>query len=442
MPPTRLTLFATLLLLLAPSARAGDAEALDAALDALSRASAAPGSATPELCQPLEALLARHPENPVYLAHEGSCLSLVGRDGKKPEQQLALVMRGIGLVDRALNLLTPEDDVLLQRGVPVSLATRLAAVDLYLSLPDFVGKRPVGERVLAEALSNPAFARAPDAIRARLERHAAAVAAEATPVVAKPPELPPGVVATVAELTREDAATLRLPGGYTLINNQWNKRANPKRVTPYQDVFRAAGPRGPVFGWRWSWAPQNVMVVSFPEVVHGTKPWDVPEGQAFPADERFPFPAGSRKVTARFDVTQEITGTYDLAFEFWAVTDLAHPLRTISHEIMIWTDHAGPLQPAGEPAGSVVVDGVRFDAFLLATQTDMSGSAPNRWTFVTFVAEKPLRKGELTLSAFLDWCLAQKLLDRSAFITSVELGNEVVSGSGYTVLNDYAVTVQ
>jgi hypothetical protein len=248
-------------------------------------------------------------------------------------------------------------------------------------------------------------------------------------------------VTAITASAAEDFRSIDLPGGYTLLDNAWNRGADEGVVTPFLEVFRGTGPSGEVFGWRWSWSPGNEQVVAYPEVNLGPKPWDVGEGP-LPATGPFPFHPGSRKVTARYDAALDATGSYNLAFELWATRDLAHPVRGLTHEIMIWTAHGGALRPAGERIGALTVGGVRFDAWLRRDHGDASGNAGNRWTYLAFVAERPVLEGSLELSAFLDWAVEQGLVDRGVWITNVELGNEVVGGTGTLVLREYAVEVR
>ena len=51
-------------------------------------------------------------------------------------------------------------------------------------------------------------------------------------------------------------------------------------------------------------------------------------------------------------------------------------------------------------------------------------------------------EGALDLSAFLEWTVKRGLMDRSVWITNVELGNEVVGGTGTLVLRKYAIDVR
>jgi len=155
----------------------------------------------------------------------------------------------------------------------------------------------------------------------------------------------------------------------------------------------------------------------------------------------FPFVAGTRKITADFDVSLRASGTYNMAFSLWAVTDPSAPKETISHEIMIWNVNSG-MTPAGSLEETVVVDGVNYKMYARIGHGDASGSSAHTWTYVAFVAERPVLKGPLDIGAFIDHLVKKGILIKKNYITSVELGNEVVNGSGCAEISGYSITVK
>ena len=58
-----------------------------------------------------------------------------------------------------------------------------------------------------------------------------------------------------------------------------------------------------------------------PEIQVGHSPW---AGEVAP-NSGFPFRVGSKKLVVDYDVSMRASGSYDLAFEFWAVS--SHPSR-------------------------------------------------------------------------------------------------------------------
>ena len=221
-----------------------------------------------------------------------------------------------------------------------------------------------------------------------------------------------------------------------LINNVWNKAAAGAAFQ--QDVFAAEADGQRTVGWRWH-APWQMVpnVISQPQIVCGDKPWDEPLHLL----SEFPFHAGSKKLTADFDIKLQASGTYNMVFSLWAVRALPATRSGISHEIMIWNANSGQT-PAGAHRGTLNVQGTTYDVYVEENHRDNSGANANVWTYVAIVAQKPVLHGPLDMSAFLDYLLQQGILSRNDYVTSLELGNEVCNGTGIVEIKNFAARVQ
>jgi len=58
------------------------------------------------------------------------------------------------------------------------------------------------------------------------------------------------------------------------------------------------------------------------------------------------------------------------------------------------------------------------------------------------VSDKPILHGPLDVGAIIDYLVQTRLLSRDVYVTCLELGNEVASGSGKTEVRNYAVRVE
>ncbi len=239
---------------------------------------------------------------------------------------------------------------------------------------------------------------------------------------------------TVVAQTQERFGHLPVPPGCALENNVWNDGA--ARGARFQRVYSAQHEGKPVFGWQWRWA-SNGMVVAYPEVICGAKPWG-PEPTGTTA---FPFQVGSRQASVDYQVVQDATGTFNLAFSMWAVSSLPARKETITHEIML---HAKPFPspPPGRRIGKLTVGSTTWDAYVKEGHGDDSGKESNKWTFVAFTANEPALRGPLDLTAFLSYLVERGVLPGDAWIASLELGNEVVSGEGWVRVDDFGFTVR
>jgi hypothetical protein len=234
--------------------------------------------------------------------------------------------------------------------------------------------------------------------------------------------------------SEQDFASTVVGGRYRLFNNVWNKGATTGHYR--QKIFVNDDGGKPIFGWAWKWRDSSG-VATYPEIQVGQSPWN---GEAAP-DSGFPFRAGSKKLVVGYDIALEATGSYNLAFEFWAVSALPAGKDTITHEVMIWI--AGErLGAAGNLVGKTTIGGNEFSILMSKNHGDASGVNQNTWTIVSLLAEKPILHGPLDIGQIIDFLLKNGTLEARLFIANLELGDEVMRGSGTTVIRNYAVTVE
>ena len=69
------------------------------------------------------------------------------------------------------------------------------------------------------------------------------------------------------------------------------------------------------------------------------------------------------------------------------------------------------------------------------------GANQSQWTYVVFVAQAPLLKGQLDLELTTGYLPEQGIMADNTFLTSLELGTEMSGGEGKAEVLDYAVTV-
>ena len=146
-------------------------------------------------------------------------------------------------------------------------------------------------------------------------------------------------------------------------------------------------------------------------------------------------------LVADYDISLEASGAYNLAFEFWVVSGLPPRKETISHEVMIWI--AGErLGAAGSEVGKMTVQGNTFAVNMKKNHGDASGQNQNTWTIISLLAEKPILHGPLDVGQIIDNLVQNGYLSKHDYIANLELGNEVMRGSGTTMVRNYAVHVE
>jgi hypothetical protein len=249
-------------------------------------------------------------------------------------------------------------------------------------------------------------------------------------------QIPPVSGRIIAHTSRDWGSIAFDNGQCSIVNNTWNKAAAGNGFK--QSVFLEDFVGKQVIGWRWQ-APWHFppRVVSQPEIICGNKPWD-PKTRP---DAGFPFLAGTKRITADFDVRLRARGVYNMSFSLWVVSAVPPTKKDITHEIMIWTDHHWQ-SPAGRRVDSLDVNGTKFEVYIEPHQHDASGENANTWTYVAFVAEHPVLRGPLEISAFLDYLLHRGTLTSNDYLTGIELGNEVSQGTGLTEIRDFAISIR
>lgn len=121
-----------------------------------------------QAAESFRALTELEPDNPLYLAYYGSTFAIKARDAYLPWKKLKLGETGLDLIDKALRKLGPEHDSRRLRGVPISVETRLVAVNAFFKVPDqFFHRYDRGRSLLTQSMKSDAFAAAPAAIQAR-----------------------------------------------------------------------------------------------------------------------------------------------------------------------------------------------------------------------------------------------------------------------------------
>jgi hypothetical protein len=147
-----------------------------AAVDKVEAARKGSAAAAPQAQAAFRKLVAADPQSPLYLAYFGSTFALQAHYDGAPWKQMSLVHKSIAKINKALSMLRPEDDQEQNRGIPVSLETRLAAVATFDALPKSFGTMPVAKQQLALAMNSPLFASAPAELRARFQYEVAYIA--------------------------------------------------------------------------------------------------------------------------------------------------------------------------------------------------------------------------------------------------------------------------
>ncbi|MBN1797886.1 MAG: hypothetical protein JW822_04890 [Spirochaetales bacterium] len=211
---------------------------------------------------------------------------------------------------------------------------------------------------------------------------------------------------------------------YIIQNNVWGKQ----NITNYEQCIYKESPidNFPV-GWHWVWPEPPGGVKAYPEIIYGHKPWSAASTTAdLPVQI-----SAITDITAVYDITQTASGSYNLAFDVW-LNDTNPPTgESITRELMIWLDRE-VMVPAGTYQATVNIDGEAYDFY----KTEFPD-----WTYIAFVKQTSEFSGTTRIDLFFDYLVANGHIADTEYCSSIELGNEIVSGSGSTEFANFTVTV-
>ena len=221
-------------------------------------------------------------------------------------------------------------------------------------------------------------------------------------------------------------------------NNVWND-AGVGRETRRQCLLQRVVDGKAQYGWSWQWPRGSGEVKAYPEVVFGHKPWH-------PASTTGSLPrrmSAIDELAVAYRVAMQARGRYNLAFDIW-VTNSGRPTPSaITHEIMIWVgDRARAWEPSpGNRVNRVTIGDAAYDLYIRPRAEWLTEHGAPNVAYIAFNARTPRLDGGIDLKDFLDYLTENGHLTADAYVASVELGNEVMHGSGEVWLERYEISV-
>lgn len=132
----------------------GDASALDKAADAFA------------------ALLKAEPANPVLLAYSGAATSMKANTTWLPWKKMAYAEDGLAQLEKALAMLTPAHNAVVQNGTPGQLEVKLVAANTFLAVPGFMNRNERGVKLVKDLLASPVLGSTPAEFQAAVNKAA------------------------------------------------------------------------------------------------------------------------------------------------------------------------------------------------------------------------------------------------------------------------------
>lgn len=226
-----------------------------------------------------------------------------------------------------------------------------------------------------------------------------------------------------------------------LTNNMWNKQA--AGGASYRQCIRYRGdPPEREYGWTWSWPEEGQTLLAFPQTVFGWKPWN---GGTSTTPELPIRIDRIRDLRLAYEMETAATGKHNLATALWLTrtgrTGAEPDPADISADINIWTD-GFDFEPSGDRIGEATIDGIAFEVWHDEDMGDASAANSNRWTHVVYRSTARHTSLALDVRKILQDAIGRELVSPSHYVSSVEVGNEVMTGDGETWIKALSLEVR
>ena len=235
----------------------------------------------------------------------------------------------------------------------------------------------------------------------------------------------------------KDWARLR-HAGLLYENNVWNHAA-VSRENRLQCLLKRVVDGKVQHGWRWQWPRGSGEVKAYPEVVFGHKPW-LPTSTTGSLPRRI---SAIDELAVAYRVDMQARGRYNLAFDIWVTNSDRPTPSAITHEIMIWVgDRVRAWEPSpGNRVKRVMIGDAAYDLHIRPHAEWLTEHGAPNVVYIAFNTRRARLDGGIDLKDFLDYLTDNGHLPADAYVASVELGNEVMHGTGEVWLESYEISV-
>ena len=234
-----------------------------------------------------------------------------------------------------------------------------------------------------------------------------------------------------------DWARLR-NAGFVYENNVWNQ-GTIKRENRTQCLLKRVVDGKVQYGWRWQWPRGSGNVKAYPEVIYGHKPW-------FTSSTTADLPrriSTLDELSVTYDIEMHARGRYNLAFDIWVTNSDRPTPSAITHEIMIWVgERTRAWEPSpGDLAKRVTIGDVTYDLYIRPHAEWLKEHGAPKVAYIAFNARTAQLSGRIDVKKFLDYLTDHAHLSADGYVASVELGNEIMNGTGELWLKSYEIRV-
>lgn len=247
---------------------------------------------------------------------------------------------------------------------------------------------------------------------------------------------------TILAFTCEGYGSHNTPFG-NLQNNIWNAHS-AAGFNWTQCLAMRTIDANTQYGWYWQWPENGNKVYAQPQITLGNSPWL----------EHSQFKTGYPIAVAQLekldiDYSLEILtdGELNLATTLWLTHSDTISINidksSIAAEVMIWTYASDDFytNPAGEKVAEIIIDGFEWEVWLDKNWHDTSGKNDNSWVYLAFRTKQPLMQIKFDAAQMLRHSIERKFITSDLYIADIQLGTEIMSGTGQVWLNHFLVDV-
>ncbi|MBV9945965.1 MAG: hypothetical protein JOZ69_03865 [Myxococcales bacterium] len=217
-------------------------------------------------------------------------------------------------------------------------------------------------------------------------------------------------------------------GKYILNNNEWGISG----ATGQQCTWGTCQ-SGDAAGWatNWNWTAGKNFVLTYSSIVWGWQYGFQVSNTGLPVAV-----SANKAINCTWDFTPgQLSGQYDIAYDIWLHPNGNPPSSGgQSDEIMIWLNWTSGAVPSGSTAAS---------GFSLAGATwNLWEGNSGSWPIHSYVRVGNITSSVLNITTFLQDLVSRGLIPNTRFVTGVQAGIEVRSGSGTLTTTDFSCQIQ
>lgn len=182
--------------------------------------------------------------------------------------------------------------------------------------------------------------------------------------------------------------------------------------------------------WAWSWANRSETEIpkSSASVAYGFVPW-------YKASTTKKLPVRMSAIDSamvHYDFSTYGDGKYETSLKLYLTRTARPTTKDVDAEIIIWLGSSRS-KPWADYRGDLQISDRKYGLWVGKIES---------WKYITLKAEQTPTAGVLDVKPFLAALAKRKEIPGNLYLASIEIGDEITSGRGYTVINSFSVELR